>query len=109
MASEREDLGDLGHTSRENRQSRLAIGPVLADALLPAISAEGMSSELAEGCLRYVETREVPSAALALPELLRIIPSLQDRAIKAIVQTMFSMDSEDMGSLQFNIQMDHDV
>jgi hypothetical protein len=85
---------DLGNTRRENELSRQTLGAVMANAILPSLMPSDLTSPLIEDCVSLIETNVAPSVTQALPELVRIQPSLLERATNLILQMMVSIDSE---------------
>jgi hypothetical protein len=86
---------DLANVRGENRISRQTIGAAMADAILPPLSSNDLSPELIEGCFSLVEANTAPSVSLALPELVRIQPSLLERATNLILRMMASREAEE--------------
>jgi hypothetical protein len=84
---------DLGDARRENDMSKSAIGAVLADAIFPALNRESLSDGVIDSCFKLLEGSSVPSTAQALPELLRIDASLQDRVVKDLLRSLVSVDN----------------
>jgi hypothetical protein len=85
---------DLGNVRRENERSRQAIGAVMADAILPSLTSSDLTSALIKDCVSLIEANVAPSVTQALPELVRIQPSLLERATNIILQMMVSRDSD---------------
>lgn len=85
---------DLGYVRRENELSRQAIGAAMADAILPPLSSSDLTPALIDDCVALIETNVAPSVTQALPELIRIQPSLHERATNIILQTMVSRDAD---------------
>jgi hypothetical protein len=85
---------DLGNIRRENEQSRQAIGPVIANAILPSLASGDLTSEAISNCFSLIETDVAPSTTQGLPELVRIQPSLLERATNVILQMMVSRDRD---------------
>jgi hypothetical protein len=83
---------DLGFFERENRRAEDAIGLVLANTCLPELEHGDLSAERAEQILALVSTN--PSVSVALPQLVRLRPVLQDRAASAIVTCMTSREND---------------
>lgn len=85
---------DFGGIGRENEACRRAMGLVLADAILPALSSDDLSTKVVEGCFGLVEDNVATTGAQALPELLRLDSSLLNRVVRNILKTMISLDNE---------------
>jgi hypothetical protein len=85
---------DLGNIRRENEQSRQAIGAVMANAVLPSLAAGDLTSDVISKCFSLIETNIAPSVTQGLPELVRIQPSLLERATNIILQMMISRDRD---------------
>lgn len=86
---------DLNRVRAENERCRKAIGAALANAILPVLTAVELTSDLVDKCFGLLENGPVPSVAQALPELVRIDSSLQERAVSGILQTMVSRENDD--------------
>jgi hypothetical protein len=84
---------DLAGVRRENDDCRQAMGAVLADAILPSLSMDDMTTGQIDGCFQLVEQSIAPTATQALPELLRIDPSRSDRVAKDILKAMISIEN----------------
>jgi hypothetical protein len=85
---------DLGNIRRENEQSRQAIGAVMANAVLPSLASGDLTPDVISNCLSLIETNVAPSMTQGLPELVRIQPSLLERAANVILQMMISRDRD---------------
>ena len=85
---------DLGNIRRENEQSRQAIGAVMANAVLPSLAAGDLTSDVISKCFSLIETNIAPSVTQGLPELVRIQPSLLERATNIILQMIISRDRD---------------
>lgn len=85
---------DLGNIRRENEQSRQAIGAVMANAVLPSLASGDLTSDVISNCFSLIETNVAPSVTQGLPELVRIQPSLLERATNVILQMMISRDRD---------------
>lgn len=86
---------DLGNIREENRLSRQAIGAAMADAILPPLSSDDLIPDVIERCISLVDANTAPSTTQALPELVRIQPSLMGRAANLIVRAMTSRDTDE--------------
>ena len=85
---------DLGGVELENEQSRRAIGQVLADAILPELDSEDLTSEQLLECYTLLEGSRSSTGALAIPELLALDKSHGARATRDIQTAMLSTDND---------------
>ena len=79
---------DLGQIGPENELGVRSLGSAIANAVLPLLSPGELSSALANRL--FARENDTLSIVLAYPELVRLIPSEEDRAIKGIIRAMVS-------------------
>jgi hypothetical protein len=91
---QREPPLDLGGVRRENEASRQALGAALADAILPSLASKDLTPALVDECLALIEKDAAFSAIQAVPEFVRIDSSLEDSAVKLILQMIVSRDND---------------
>jgi hypothetical protein len=84
---------DLGQTAAENKAGLQALGAAIADAILPVLTPEDVTSDLANRIFKRKE--DALSIVQAYPELLRLLPLEGDRAVKGIIRAMISRDSDE--------------
>jgi len=77
---------DFEQVGTENELGVRSLGTAIANAILPLLSPNDVSSELAERV--FARENDSLSIVQAYPELLRLIPSEEDRAIKGIIRAM---------------------
>jgi hypothetical protein len=92
---------DFANVRGRNRIARQAIGSALADAIFHFLSAGDLTAELIDQYFTVIESEVAVSAAQALPELMRIEPSVLERATEVILRMMFS-SNEDKNSAGFH-------
>lgn len=82
---------DLGQVADENKRCRQALGSAIADAILPALSPGELTSEMAN----RIFARETDSLSIcqAYPEVLRLLPSEEERAVSGTIRAMLSRDN----------------
>ena len=85
---------DIANTRGENELARHAIGAVMADAVLPPLTSDDLAPDLIENCLALIEADIAPSVTQALPELVRIQPSLLERSVTLIRKMIASRDPD---------------
>jgi hypothetical protein len=85
---------DLGNIRGLNRLARQAVGAALADAVFPFLDSVDVTSAIIDECVSLIDAGVAPSATQAVPELVRIQPSFNDRATAVILRMMFSHDKE---------------
>jgi hypothetical protein len=85
---------DLGRVADENAAGEEAIGAILADAILPSLSADDLKGNVLEQCFTLVESGRASTGAQALPELIAKDSSVMERAIWGILKAMTSTDNE---------------
>ena len=83
---------DLGQVARENRRSLRALGSATADAVLPALNPGELTPEMAD----RIFSREADSLTIcqAYPEILRLLPSEEERAVNGTIRAMISRDND---------------
>jgi tetratricopeptide (TPR) repeat protein len=84
---------DFGQTAVENSLGLRALGAVIADAILPVLTPEDVASDLADRIFK--RGQDTVSVIQAYPELVRLFPAEEDRAVKSIIGAMLSRDSDD--------------
>ncbi|MGA9127015.1 MAG: SIR2 family protein [Terracidiphilus sp.] len=84
-------LFDLGQVAEENKRCLQALGCVIANAILSALSPGELVLEMAD----RIFSREADSLSIcqAYPEVLRLLPSEEDRAVNGTIRAMLSRDS----------------
>lgn len=85
---------DFGASHQENALFKKAAGAALADAVLPALSAATLDQQTVDRIFALVEERVIPTVAQALPELTKMLPCIEARAVRAILRAMMSIDSD---------------
>jgi tetratricopeptide (TPR) repeat protein len=83
---------DLGQVARENILCLQALGGAIADAILPALIPGELTVELVE----RIFSREADSLSIcrAYPQVLRLLPSEEERAVNGTIKAMISRDSD---------------
>lgn len=94
---------DIGGVEGRNDQIRTAIGSVLADAILPELSSEELSSEQLLECYMLIESSRTSTGAIAIPELLTLDRSHEARATRDIQTAMLSTHNDEAWSGFFAI------
>jgi hypothetical protein len=89
---------DFGLVDRKNEEIRRAIGQVLADAILPELSPEDLTSEQLLDCYTLVESSRSSTGAQAIPELLTLDKSHGSRATRDIQTAMLSTENDKVWS-----------
>jgi hypothetical protein len=84
---------DLGATITENRACQRAIGGVVADALLPVLRPGDLSQDLVYQVFDFEAYGF--SIVQAYPELLRLFPASEERAITGILRAMVGRESDE--------------
>jgi hypothetical protein len=82
---------DLGQMATENKLARQALGAAIADAILPALRADDLTAELAQRIFSLEAI--IPTVVQSYPELLRLRPSEEERAVQGILRAMVSHDT----------------
>lgn len=82
---------DLGQVAEENKRCLQALGGAIADAILPVLSPGELTSEMAD----RIFGREADSLSIcqAYPEVLRLLPSEEERVVNGTIRAMISRDS----------------
>jgi hypothetical protein len=83
---------DLGQVAKENERSLQALGGAIADAVLSALSPGELTAEMAD----RIFSCEADSLSIcqAYPEVLRLLPSEEERAVNGTIRAMISRDSD---------------
>jgi hypothetical protein len=87
---------DFGQIAEENRACFLALGAAIADAILSVLSTGELTSEIADRI--FSREADSPSICRAYPELVRLLPSEEDRAVNGIIKAMIRRDSNEAWS-----------
>ncbi len=82
---------DLGQVAEENKRCLQALGGAIADAILPVLSPGELTSEMAD----RIFAREANSLSIcqAYPEVLRLLPSEEERSVNGTIRAMISRDN----------------
>jgi hypothetical protein len=87
---------DLGQIARENRECLRYLGGAIADAILSVLSPGELTADMAG---RIFDRQEDSlSICRTYPELTRLLPSEEDRAVNGIIKAMISRDRDDAWS-----------
>ena len=76
-----------------NREIERAIGPALAEAVLPVLDAANVGAERIDKLFSLIEKRIVPSAISALPEISRLDPSRLTQIVSLIRRGLLSSEN----------------
>jgi len=79
---------DFGQIGAENELGQRSLGAAIANAVLPLLSPGELSSELAGRI--FDRENDTPSVVLAYSEIVRLLPSEEERAIKGTIRAMVS-------------------
>lgn len=89
---------DLGGIGQQNDMARRALGAVLADGVLPALSAADLASDAVNTIFGLIERGVAPSLMQAIPGLVQLRPDLRDRAAELVLRKIFSADEDENAS-----------
>ncbi len=85
------DFGDVHH---RNREIGKAIGPVLANTVLPLLDRATVGGERIDKLFMLIEQGFAPSAISALPEVSRLDPSRLAQVVRVIHRGLLSSEGE---------------
>jgi hypothetical protein len=87
---------DLNQIARENKICLQALAAAIADAVLSVLRPGELTVEMAERILS--PEADSPSICRAYPEIVRLLPSEEDRAVNGIIKAMIRRDSDEAWS-----------